>query len=138
MKKNYLLLGLLVGLILFAMMACSSDDVDYKINELVGTWNLVGYNNGWGQIDEFNEGEILVTFTRDGQVKIVNNRADQRPLPTSTLTYTLSMVESSIYNHEKSPGISFDGGLLYSYGFIDGKLHLSAEVFDGPGYSLKK
>ena len=25
MKKNYLLLGLLVGLILFALMACSSD-----------------------------------------------------------------------------------------------------------------
>ena len=138
MKKSNLLFRMLVVLLLFPMMSCSSDDVDYRINELVGTWYLVGYNNGWGQIDQFDEGEIIVTFTREGQVIIVNNREDQQPLSTGNHTYALSLVESSIYNHEKSLGISFDGGLLYSYSFIDGMLHISAEALDGPGYSFKK
>lgn len=120
------------------LMGCSSDDEDNNSNELIGIWYLIGYNDGWGHIEDFNEGEIVVTFTKDGEVKIVNKREDQHPLPTSTQTYTLSIIESSIYTHEKRPGISFNGGLIYSYYFIDGMLHISAEAYDGPSYGLKK
>ena len=117
------------------LCACSSDD---DFNDIIGTWYLVSYNDGWGNIKKYNDNEIIVTFTRNGKVNIVNNREDQRPLPTGTRTYSFKEVEESIYTHERRPGITFDGSFIYSYYIVDGMLHISAEAYDGPGYGLRK
>ena len=117
------------------LCACSSDD---DFNDIIGTWYLVSYSDGWGNIKKYNDNEIIVTFTRNGKVNIVNNREDQRPLPTGTRTYSFKEVEKSIYTHERRPGITFDGSFIYSYYIVDGMLHISAEAYDGPGYGLRK
>ena len=135
MKKNvYLWLCALV-LTIAGLSSCSDDD---SFNDIIGTWYLVSYNDGWGNIKKYNDNEIIVTFTRDGKVNIVNNREDQRPLPTGTRTYSFKEVAESIYTHERSSGITFDGSFIYSYYILDGMLHISAEAYDGPGYGLRK
>lgn len=128
-----MIMGVLLSLGM--LCACSSDD---DFNDIIGTWYLVSYNDGWGNIKKYNDNEIIVTFTRNGKVNIVNNREDQRPLPTGTRTYSFKEVEESIYTHEKRPGITFDGSFIYSYYIVDGMLHISAEAYDGPGYGLRK
>lgn len=128
-----MIMGVLLSLGM--LCACSSDD---DFNDIIGTWYLVSYNDGWGNIKKYNDNEIIVTFTRNGKVNIVNNREDQRPLPTGTRTYSFKEVEESIYTHERRPGITFDGSFIYSYYIVDGMLHISAEAYDGPGYGLRK
>ena len=128
-----MIMGILLSLGM--LCACSSDD---DFNDIIGTWYLVSYNDGWGNIKKYNDNEIIVTFTRYGKVNIVNNREDQRPLPTGTRTYSFKEVEESIYTQERRPGITFDGSFIYSYYIVDGMLHISAEAYDGPGYGLRK
>ena len=137
MKKSLILWICAAIMLVVGMSSCSSDD-NNRYNELVGTWYLVGYNDGWGGIEEYNEGEITVTFNKNGEVRIVNKREDQRPLPTGIRYYSFMEIGSSIYTHEKSPGITFDGYFIYSYYINDNELHISAEAYDGPGYYLRK
>lgn len=118
------------------LCACSSDDDNFK--DIFGTWYLVSYGNGWGGIRTYDEGEITVTFTSDGVVRIVNTREDQLPLPTGTRTYSFKKIGKSIYTGESKPGITFDGNFVYSYDVVEGMLHISAEAYDGPGYGLKR
>lgn len=72
-------------------------------------------------------------------VKVVNHREDQRPIPTSTFTYSFKKIEKSIFTGEPSVVISFDdSSFYYSIDFDQGVLYFSAEVYDGGGYTLKK
>ena len=130
------------------LTSCSdSDDEDvifvkdynnYK-NAIVGTWYLASQSSGWGGITDYNEGEIMVTFTNKGKVKVVNHREDQRPIPTSTFTYSFKKIEKSIFTGEPSVVISFDdSSFYYSIDFDQGVLYFSAEAYDGGGYTLKK
>ena len=66
MKKSLILWICAAIMLVVGMSSCSSDD-NNRYNELVGTWYLVGYNDGWGGIEEYNEGEITVTFNRNGK-----------------------------------------------------------------------
>lgn len=126
--------------------SCSSDDeysyVD-EINEanikesIIGTWHLLAYNNGWGDIHEYGAGEITVIFKENGEMTVVNKTGDNYPIPTATFSYSFVNIEKSIYNHEPAVGLLFNG-LVYSCSFSKGLLHISAEAYDGPGYSLKK
>ena len=130
------------------LTSCSdSDDEDvifvkdynnYK-SAIVGTWYLASHSSGWGGITDYNVGEIMVTFTNKGQVKVVNNREDQRPIPTSTFTYSFKKINNSIFTGEPSVVITFNNSSLYYYiNFDQGVLYISAEAYDGDGYALKK
>ncbi|MBQ8948621.1 MAG: hypothetical protein IJV25_05025 [Prevotella sp.] len=135
MKKSIFLWLITLVLMITGLSSCSNDD---GFSDIIGTWYLVSYNNGWGDISTFDEGEITVTFTSDGVVRIVNNREDQSPLPTGTRTYSFKEVGQSIYTGESKPGITFDGYLVYSFDVFEETLHISAEAYDGPGYGFKK
>jgi hypothetical protein len=81
----------------------------------------------------------MVTFTNKGQVKVVNNREDQRPIPTSTFTYSFKKIDKSIFTGKPSVVITFNNSsLYYSIDFDQGVLYLSAEAYDAGGYTLKK
>ena len=135
-------------MLVISMCSCGSDDDDYvggfSGNSKVfwGTWYLMSYSNGWEGITEFKAGEIIVTFTNKGEVQVINKREDQRPIPTSTFTYSLIDIEKSIFTGKPGKAISFNNnpyGLFYSYSFSDdGTLYISAEAYDGSGYALKK
>ena len=136
MKKSvYFWLCALV-LTMAGLSGCSNDDDKFK--DVVGTWYLVSYGNGWGGIKTYDEGEITVTFTSDGVVRIVNTREDQQPLPTGTRNYSFKKIGQSIYTGESKPGITFDGNFVYSYDVFEGRLYIPAEAYDGPGYGLKR
>ena len=131
-----------MSLLLFSLAClnnCSEDDDDNIVvkSEIIGTWYLVGASDGWGHYKEYNEGEITITFTPNGEMQIVNTREDQQPIATGTRQYHFTDIEESIYNHEPKRGISW-GFLPYSYVFRDGKLELNAEAYDAPGYALKR
>ena len=133
----------LVALMLAGLSSCNDEDDESKLSnnrtKFIGTWNLVSYYSGWYGEEKCNPGEITVTFTWDGDVKVVNKRVDQHPIPTGTYTYSFVDVKSSIYTGEPGECISLSfGSLLFSYKFEDNSLYLSAEAFDGPGYALQK
>lgn len=131
-----------VSLLLFSftcLSSCSEDEDDSYADKsgIIGTWYLIGASDGWGGYKHFDEGEITITFSQNGEMKVVNTREDQQPLATGTRQYHFTDIEESIYNHEPRPGISW-GFLPFSYVFRDGKLELDAEAYDAPGYSLKR
>lgn len=130
------------------LTSCSdSDDDDVILVEdynnykraIVGTWYLASHSSGWGGRTDYNEGEILVTFTQNGEVKVVNRREDQRPIPTSTFTYSIKKNDKSIFTGEPSIAICFnDSSFYYSIDFDKGVLYISAEAYDGDGYEFRK
>ena len=134
--KAFLWMSLLL-LSLTYLSSCSDDDDNVVKSEIIGTWYLVGASDGWGHYNEYNEGEITITFTNDGKMQVVNTREDQQPFATGTRQYHFTDIEVSIYTHEPKPAISW-GSLPYSYVFRDGKLELDAEAYDAPGYTLKR
>lgn len=148
--KNAIIFWMCAAVLCIAgLTSCSdSDDEDvifvkdynnYK-SAIVGTWYLASRSSGWGGITDYHEGEIMVTFTNKGQVKVVNNREDQRPIPTSTFTYSFKKRKNSIFFPVKpSVVITFNNSsLYYSIDFDQGVLYLSAEAYDAGGYALKK
>lgn len=139
MRKCVFLWMSLLFFTLTGLNSCSEDDDDNNVVEsrIIGTWYLVGASDGWGHYKEYNEGEITITFTPNGEMQIVNEREEQQPLATGTRQYHFTDIEESIYDHEPKPGISW-GFLTYSYYFRDGKLELDAEAYDASGYTLKR
>lgn len=148
MKQTIILWMCAAVLSVAGLTSCSdSDDEDvifvkdynnYK-SAIVGTWYLASRSSGWGGITDYHEGEIMVTFTNKGKVKVVNHREDQRPIPTSTFTYSFKKIDKSIFTGEPSVVITFNNSsLYYSIDFDQGVLYLSAEAYDAGGYALKK
>ena len=124
---------------------CNSDEYDYvqefssnDKENFVGTWHMMSYSNGWTGTQEYKAGEITVTFTKKGKVKVVNRRDDQSPISTSTFSYSFVDVEKSIYTGEPGRCISFGSLSSYSYSFDKGYLYLSQEAYDGMSYTLQK
>ena len=147
MKKSMIFWMFAAVLAMTGLTGCSdSDDDDFYVKDyknyrsvIVGTWYLASHSSGWGGITDYNVGEIIVTFTKKGEVKVVNNREDQRPIPTSTFTYSFKKIERSIFTGEPATVIIFNDSSFYYYiNFDNGVLYISAEVYDGDGYALKK
>ena len=136
--KAFLLMSLLL-LSLTCLSSCSNDDDDNNEgkSEIIGTWYLIGASDGWGGYNQYNEGEIIIIFSQNGEMSVINTRDDQRPIATGTHPYYLTDVEKSIYTHEPRQGVNW-GSLTYSLTFENGKLGLNPEAFDAPGYTLKR
>lgn len=144
MKKKSLLW---LSAFLLMVAGCSGDDYDYvqefssnDKENFIGTWHMMSYSSGWGGSHKCDAGEITVTFTKKGKVKVVNKREDQSPIPTNTYSYSFVDVERSIITGEPRTciSISFGFGSPYSYSFDNGVLYLSQEAYDGSSYSLQK
>ena len=143
MKSKVFLWVSMLLLCLTCLSSCSEDEDDnyadnYKGQSgIVGTWYLIGASDGWGGYKQYNEGEIIIIFSQNGEMSVINTRDDQRPIATGTHPYYLTDVEKSIYTHEPRQGVNW-GSLTYSLTFEDGKLGLNPEAFDAPGYTLKR
>lgn len=147
MKKNSLLWTSALLLMLVGLCNCSKDD-DYSYvtefsnnndkENLIGTWHILQYYSGWGGSEEYEAGEITVTFTKNGEMRVVNKREDQRPFSTGTWTYSFVDIERSISTIESRTCISFGYFFIYSYTFDKGFLYLSQEAYDGDGYTFQK
>ena len=147
-KKRVLLLSVL----LLTLAGCSNDDEseldgynyvqefrdENSKDNFIGTWHVLHHGNGWGLSEEYEAGEVTVTFTKNGEMQVFNKREDQRPFPTGTSTYSFVDIERSIFTGEPRTCISFGFLFTYSYTFDKGFLYLSQEAFDGAGYSLRK
>ena len=131
-----------VSMLLFSftcLSSCSEDEDDNYADksEIIGTWYLIGASDGWGGYKQYNEGEVIIIFSQNGEMSVINTRDDQLPIATGTRPYYLTDVEKSIYTNEPRQGVNW-GVITYSYIFKDGKLELDAEAFDAPGYTLKR
>lgn len=141
MKKKSLLW---LSAFLLMLAGCSSDDYvqEFGSNDkenFIGTWHMKSYSSGWGGTQEYDAGEITVTFTKKGKVKVVNKREDQSPIPTNTYSYTFVDIERSIFTGEPRTCISISFvHSPFSYSFDKGFLYLSQEAYDGFDYSLQK
>ena len=142
MKSKVFLWVSLLLCSLTCISSCSEDEDDnyadnYKgQSSIVGTWYLIGTSDGWGGYKQYNEGEIIIIFSQNGEMSVINTRDDQRPIATGTRPYHFTDIESSIYTHEPRQGVNW-GFLTYGYVFKDGILELDAEAYDAPGYTLK-
>ena len=138
MHPNFLWVSMLL-LSLTCLNSCSEDEDDNYADksEIIGTWYLIGASDGWGGYKQYNEGEVIIIFSQNGEMSVINTRDDQLPIATGTRPYYLTDVEKSIYTNEPRQGVNW-GVITYSYIFKDGKLELDAEAFDAPGYTLKR
>ena len=148
MKKTIIFWMCAAVLSVVGLTSCSDSDDDdvvlvkdynnYK-NAIVGTWYLASHSSGWGGRTEYNIGEIMVTFTYKGEVKVINNRKDQSPIPTSTFTYSFKKRDNSIFRVIPSVVITFNNSSMeYSIDFGQDVLYIFAEAYDGDGYVLKR
>ena len=112
--------------------------------DLIGSWHLLSSMGGWSPKVEYSPGDITVTFTRNGEMQVVNKREGQQPLQTTNYKYSFVEIEKSIFTGKPTTVLSIDNGgpsaELYSFSFDneEGMLYLSQEAYDGMGYSLKK
>ena len=115
---------------------------DNSKENFIGTWHILKYRNGWGSERDFYSGEITVTFTAGGEMKVNNKRERQYPLSTGSYRYYFEDIERSILDGKPRTIISigsggpFDGH--YRFAFENGMLFLSAEAYDGESFALKK
>jgi hypothetical protein len=147
MKKKSLLWISALLLMLAGLSSCSKDD-DYSYvqefsnnndkENLIGTWHILHYSNGWGMKEDYEAGEVTVTFTKNREMQVVNKREDQRPFATGKWTYSFVDIERSIFTGEPKTCISFGYFFTYSYTFDKGFLYLSQEAFDGDSYTFQK
>ena len=150
MKKIYYLSMSMLLLMLAGLSSCSKDDVrEFKddIQEIsnnnnkenfIGSWHVLHHSNGWGRDEDYEAGEVTVTFTKNGEMQVVNNREDQRPFPTGKMTYSFTDIDKSIFTVGPRTCISFGFLSTYSYTFDKGFLYLSQEAYDGDGYTFQK
>ena len=140
MKKKSLLW--ICALMLAGLSSCSKDDVqefgDINNKEnFIGTWHLLHHSNGWGMKEDYEAGEVSVTFTKNGEMQVINKRDDQRPFPTGKSMYSFVDIEKSIFTGEPRTCISFGFLFTYSYTFEKGFLYLSQEAYDGDSYTFR-
>ena len=151
MKKKSLLY---LSALLLMLVGCSKDD-DYSYvqefddnnnkENFIGTWHLLHYYNGWGIKEDYEAGEVTVTFTKNGEMQVINKRDDQHPFPTGNMTYYFVDIEKSFFTGEPRTCLYFgfctayyDILAPYSFTFDKGFLYLSLEAFDGDGYTFQK
>jgi hypothetical protein len=148
MRKNFLLWMGVVLMMVVGMSSCSSDDDDYNYvqefgdnnnkENFIGTWHLLHYYTGWGIKEDYEAGEVTVTFTKNGDMQVINKRDDQHPFSTGNMAYYFVDIEKSIFTGEPRTCISFGYFFTYSYTFDKGFLYLSQEAYDGDGYTFQK
>ena len=146
MKYYLLWIGMLL-LMLAGLSSCSKDD-DYNYvkefsdnnnkENFIGTWHIPHYSNGWGHKEDYEAGEVTVTFTKNGEMQVINKRDDQHPFSTGNMAYYFVDIEKSIFTGEPRTCISFGYFFTYSYTFDKGFLYLSQEAYDGDGYTFQK
>ena len=156
MKKNCILWMFAMLMLAVGMSSCSSDNDEIEsfddnpsediysndsINSVIGTWQLLNYSGGFsGQNVDVNPGEITLTFTKDGIVKVLNKGKETFLFPTGTFNYYFRTIDRSIFTGEKDTALYIDGGnihlLHFTYG--EGMLYLAEECFDGFCYALRK
>ena len=142
MKKSMIFWMFAAVLTITGLTSCSDDDdfyeKDYNYKSaIVGTWYLVYHSSGWGGITDYNVGEIIVTFTNKGEVKVVNNGIS--PVSTSTYTYSFHKIPKSIFTGISATVITFNDSSSYYYiNFSNGVLYISEEAYDGSHYALKR
>ena len=152
MKKNFLLWMGVVLMMVIGMSSCSSDDDDYNYvqefgdnnnkENFIGTWHLLHYYTGWGIKEDYEAGEVTVTFTKNGEMQVINKRDDQHPFSTGNMAYYFVDIEKSIFTGEPRACMSFGFCTAYlspySFTFDKGFLYLSQEAYDGDGYTFQK
>ena len=148
MRKNFLLWMGVALMMAIGMSSCSSDDDDYSYvqefgdnnnkENIIGTWHLLQYYTGWGIKEDYEAGEVTVTFTKNGDMQVINKRDDQHPFSTGNMAYYFVDIEKSIFTGEPRTCMSFGYIFTYSYTFDKGFLYLSQEAFDGDGYTFQK
>lgn len=136
------------AMLIASSAGCSSDDDDYSYvqefsnnndkENLIGTWHILHYFNGWGLKEDYEAGEVTVSFTRNGEMQVINKREDQLPFATGKSTYSFVDIEKSVFTGEPRTCISFGYFYTYSYTFDKGFLYLSQEAYDGDGYTFQK
>ena len=151
MNKNGLIWICTLILMIAGLSSCSSDDQESVSTILNGTWDMVWASYGFSGVEEYQPGEITVTFDEVRKTLNVENKKKIRFLPSGSYPYKTTTVKQHIYTYQEedveikeliipySDETFGDQEIRYTYGFINGLLYLDRGVeADGPGYWFKK
>ena len=155
MKKIGLLWMSALLLMIVGLSSCSSDDQEsvYESNPTIlnGTWDMVRASYGFSGVEEYQSGEITVTFDEARKTMNVENKKKINFLASGSYPYKTTTEIKQIYTYPESAWevqkliIHYydetfgDLEVKYTYGFHDGMLYLDGGVAsDGPGYWFKK
>jgi len=126
----------LVGFLMFALInTCSKTDT-VRVNPLEGTWNLVSYQ-GFRVFEEFEAGEVTLTFDASEQVLVVENNYTERRLHMPTEgKYTYEQKSSKISIQDET---FMNGTTTLDFSIVGKNLTLSDKPeLDGPLMVLSK
>ena len=145
MMKNKVL-WICALLMIIGISSCSNDDgvvsSDNDGKNIIGTWLLVSSSGGWAPEVEYEPGEITLTFTGDGKVKVDNRREGYYPFTPGIYNYSFEQIERSIFSGEPETVLLIEGSSslsnYYSLTYEKDLLHLSEQAYDGMCYTLKK
>ena len=155
MKKNSLFWICALLLMIAGLSSCSSDDQDsvYESNPTIlnGSWDMVGASYGFSGVEEYQSGEITVTFDEARKTMNVENKKKINFLASGSYPYKTTTVKKQIYTYQEedvevlelnvqySDEVFGDQEIRYTYGFHNGMLYLDRGMAsDGPGYWFKK
>lgn len=76
MKTIFLILSL------FFITSCNkNDETNQETTDLVGSWNLMSFNPGFGQTENYNTGDIIWTINSDNSINVTLNVTTSTQLP---------------------------------------------------------
>lgn len=159
MKKIMFLWMSVLCLTITGLSSCSGDDdadnngFMYESNpkSLNGTWHLVSASYGLGGTENYQGGEVSVTFNELKKTMIVDNKQNTNFLKSGNFPYEITTEKRRIYTYQwvdleyQVITIHYTDeayghqNIRYIYNFHDGMLVLDGGIdADGPGYYFKK
>ena len=166
MKKSNLFWFCAALMLAISMSSCSSDDEtvmkiaeegdsgdtkpEDKAFSLEGTWQMVKASYAFQGSEQFDAGDITITFNKNKTLTVVNNRPEHF-LKSGTYPYTTTVERKRIYTYkwvevelkhvviETPESASGSHKTSYGYSYSDGMLILDGGMeSDGPGYFFKQ
>ena len=150
MKTKTIIGMMLMLMALVGMSSCSSDDeVDSGLMTSEGTWNMVKASYGFGGVQEYQAGEVTISFN-DKSLIVKNNKginflkSGTYPYKTETeqrriLTYEWVDVEYHVIVIDYTDEAWGNREVKYTYEYRDGMLVLDGgSASDGPCYYFRK
>ncbi len=75
----------LLSIMLIILMSCNKDNTnEQNTDNLIGTWNLVSFEPGFAQTENYNNGDVNWNFTSNNTVEVVINTSVSNILPLNT------------------------------------------------------
>ncbi len=102
---------ILIFSMLLSLTSCTSNDTSKQENLLIGTWNLMKFENGFSPTENFSNGDIIWNFQENGNVSINSLMTNSPIKPNGSYNYSLTgnriLIGDTEYDYEFNNSILF-------------------------------